>query len=575
MSGAPDAVVLSWAPLSRRYLEQVALGLGAVPQLIELKQLRGLGALGALRVLRGVRAARLVVPVEDESARHLLPLLQMVAAATGAQRLYVAGEDLRLVPISRWSVLPFVLQFVWSTLANASDTARASLRLAGLRRRRRIPFRPLASRSVLYINGNLWFGVKAGGSIGHVAGVINALLRRGYRVRSAASSPAALLDPQAVHVPLRPQHVLGVPVELNSYGFHHRTVNQLRRQLRRAPAGFIYQRLSLGNFVGIELSRRSGVPLVTEYNGSEVWAQQHWGRPLAWPKLATRAEEAMLRHSHLIVTVSDVLRDELISRGVEPQRIVAYPNCIDPGVFDPGRFSGADRAAVRARYAITPTALVATFIGTFGRWHGVDVLAQAIRRLLDEQRDFLEQSRLHFLLVGDGLKMAEVRATLAHPCAERYVTLAGLVPQREAPLYLAASDILLSPHVHNPDGSRFFGSPTKLFEYMAMGKAIIASDLDQIGEVLANSLRVGQLPDGAPDTQETRVALLCRPGSVEDLITALHFLVTQPDSREYLGRNVRAQALARYTWDHHVGEILEGVARVARLEGAAVSAEGA
>ncbi len=56
--------------------------------------------------------------------------------------------------------------------------------------------------------------------------------------------------------------------------------------------------------------------------------------------------------------------------------------------------------------------------------------------------------------------------------------------QSEAPTYLAISDIVVSPTVPNPDGSPFFGSPTKLFEYMAMGKPIVASDLDQIGEVL-------------------------------------------------------------------------------------------
>jgi glycosyltransferase involved in cell wall biosynthesis len=567
MGGNIDSLVLIQAPLSRGYLAALGKLLGYAPQLLEVKQLRSLGMAGALRELWRLAPARLIVPIEDESAQHLLPVMQILAAASRAGALFVATPEGKLEPFSRWSVVPRMLQFALAAALNAVEAVSANLRLLWLQRQRRVPYVDTQLRRVLYINSNLWFGVKAGGSIGHVAGVINALLRRGYDVRSAACSPAPLLDPRAVNVTLRPQRMLAIPVELNNYRYHHRAVRQLRRYLRHNPPAFIYQRLSSGNFTGVELSRRFGVPLVTEYNGSEVWAQQHWGRPLAYPGLATRAEEVMLQHSHLVVTISDVLRRELADRGVAPERIASYPNCIDPAVFNPARFQPAQLAALRTRLGIAPDALVATFIGTFGRWHGVDVLAQAIRKMLDEEQPFLGSAHLHFVLVGDGLKMQEVRAALDHPLASQHVTLTGLVPQSEAPLYLAASDVLLSPHVENPDGTPFFGSPTKLFEYMAMGKAIIASDLDQIGEVLADSVRLDALPQATPALHESRVAVLCRPGSTQDIVSALHFLAGNPAWRARLGSNVRETALAKYTWDRHVQEILSGVERVARERG--------
>lgn len=566
MGANTDCMVLIQSPLSRGYLEALGDTLLCAPQLLEVKRLRSLGMRGALRELRRLTPARLIVPLEDESAQHLLPVMQILAAASRAGALFVATPECQLEPFSRWSVVPRMVQFAFAAALNAVEAMIANLRLMWLRRRRRVPYADTQLHRVLYINANLWFGVKAGGSIGHVAGVINALLRRGYDVRSAACTAAPLLDPRAAHVMLQPQRMLALPVELNSYRYHHRVVRQLSRYLRHNRPGFIYQRLSAGNFAGVELSRRFGVPLVTEYNGSEVWAQQHWGRPLSYPGLATRAEEVMLQHSHLVVTISDVLRRELAERGVEPHRIVTYPNCIDPAVFDPARFTPAELGALRARLGIAQDAVVATFIGTFGRWHGVDVLARAIRKMLDEDQPFLERVRLHFVLVGDGLKMQEVRDTLDHPLASRYVTLTGLVPQREAPLYLAASDVLLSPHVENPDGTPFFGSPTKLFEYMGMGKAIIASDLDQIGEVLVNALRIGALPADPPAARESRIAVLCRPGSMEDIAGALHFLAENPLWRARLADNVRGTALAKYTWDRHVEEILTGLERVARLE---------
>jgi len=62
---------------------------------------------------------------------------------------------------------------------------------------------------------------------------------------------------------------------------------------------------------------------------------------------------------------------------------------------------------------------------------------------------------------------------------EQQVVFAGHVEHAQVPALLDACDILLSPHVPLEDGSEFFGSPTKLFEYMAMGKGIIASRLGQ------------------------------------------------------------------------------------------------
>ena len=141
--------------------------------------------------------------------------------------------------------------------------------------------------------------------------------------------------------------------------------------------------------------------------------------------------------------------------------------------------------------------------------------------------------------------MPDVRAELEG--LSDIAVLAGLVPQDDAPLYLAASDVLVSPHVPNADGSPFFGSPTKLFEYMAAGKTIVASDLDQIGDVLRGGL-----------------AILVRPGDEADLARGLREAVASPGLRAELGARARARVLERYTWGHHVDAVLEALARVTR-----------
>ena len=119
------------------------------------------------------------------------------------------------------------------------------------------------------------------------------------------------------------------------------------------------------------------------------------------------------------------------------------------------------------------------FVGTFSYWHGVAVLEQAIRSLLDKAR--AREPPLKFLLVGDGPLAPQLRQCAPALCARiALITFTGAVPHnsvRDLPRCCGHSGFAARPHA---GWAPVFGSPTKLFEYMAMGKAIAASALDQI-----------------------------------------------------------------------------------------------
>jgi len=548
-------------PLSKGFRGRLEQALSSTPVYLNVSELRSLSPAAAVRRLRALDGARLVLPIEDENSHCILPLLKAVAAVSNAREIEVRHPDLRRERISRRELITGLGALGWASAHARLDAAACAREARTLIAAGRLDARPGGSGDVLYLNANLWFGVKAGGSIGHIAGVVNALKESGLGVLYASAGGRTMIREDVPMRALAAPAVFGLPYELNYYRFHRLVVRQLR-PLERPR--FIYQRMSIANYAGVALARQWNVPLVLEYNGSEVWIAKHWGRPLRYHETAAAVERVCLRHADVVVTISDVLRDELVDKGVAPERIVSYPNCIDPAVFDPSRYSPADCLALRRRLDVAADATMATFIGTFGQWHGADVLAEAIRRLAVEQGEWLQRSKLRFVLVGDGLKMPIVREILSDPRCAPYVTLTGLVPQADAPAYLAASDILVSPHVANADGSRFFGSPTKLFEYMAMGKAIVASDLDQIGEVLRHSVRSEQLPGSELDRADSRLAVLFRPGDLDGLIGALKFATERPVSRDVLGANARREALARYTWKHHTAAILDRVASLGR-----------
>ena len=557
------SVALTTYPLSIRYREKLETHLDCHPTYVTANELSTLPFRKMLGRLRSFRSSTIVLPNEDEKAVAIMPIMRLLAAFSGSPAIFEVGPNLETTRLTALRLLRGMIAFVLAIPLCWAAMVRAWLAIQWLRKvRRNNPTMSTLSR-LLYLKTNFAFGVVAGGAIGHVAGVVNDFIRRGYSVTYGTYDAPAVLDSRVNSLPLPILRTYGLPIEFNLYRAHLLATRLLAA--RKPDYELIYQRLTLGNFSGVLLSRQFNIPLIIEYNGSEAWVRRHWSRPMRFHGLADMMERVVVSHAHLVVAVSEASAEELLQMGIEPARIVWYPNCIDPRVFNPARFSNEERGALRNRYKIPRDAVVAGFIGTFGQWHGVEVMAKAIRRLLEEHRDFVIREKLHFLLVGDGLKGPEVRQILNRSDFSSFYTMTGLVPQIDAPLHLAACDLLLSPHVPNVDGSRFFGSPTKLFEYMAMGKGIVASDLEQIGEVLRPGIPVDQLRTASEGDELKALAILCRPGDVGGIVDAIIYLVQNPRVREQLGANARCEVLAKYCWEHHVDKILDGLKRVVRM----------
>ena len=241
-----------------------------------------------------------------------------------------------------------------------------------------------------------------------------------------------------------------------------------------------------------------------------------------------------LKAADLVVTVSRPLKDELVKRGVAADKILVDPNGVDVEKYSPQ----VDGSQVRKRYGLEGKKVLG-FIGTFGKWQGAEVLAQAFGELARESTEFRDEVRL--LMIGDGATLSRVKEILAKYYVKDLCVLTGTLPQAEGPSYLAACDILVAPHVPNPDGTPYSGSPTQLFEYMAMGKGIVASNLGQIGEIL----------------KPNETALMVKPGDKNSLKEGLKVLIQDEVLRERLGRAAREECVAKYTWKEHARKIIE------------------
>lgn len=394
---------------------------------------------------------------------------------------------------------------------------------------------PGTVEKILYMRTDLWFGVRAGGSIGHVAGVINGFEKQGIRTDILSWEHPPLVTPKAKLIKVLPSKFFVNDRELALVAYNGKLISTMARSRKKAKPDAIYARYSLYCWAPVSIAEMFEVPLILEYNGSEVWVEKNWGQGLKYPRIAGQIEDWVLKNAEVITVVSQPLRDELVERGFDRSRILVNPNAVDTERFDPDLYPEDEINELKDELGIFREKTVAGFIGTFSPWHGVEVLANAIPLALNNC------PKLHFLLIGSGPLLDKVRDQLRLADVLDRVTFTGLVPQEEAPKYLMCCDFFLSPHVPNPDGTKFFGSPTKMFEYMALGKGIIASDLDQLGEILTD--------------EET--ALLVPPGDAKKLAKAIERFVEDPELRERLGENAREAAIRDYTWEAHVEKILD------------------
>jgi glycosyltransferase involved in cell wall biosynthesis len=291
---------------------------------------------------------------------------------------------------------------------------------------------------------------------------------------------------------------------------------------------FVYQRHAPFLLAGAEISRRVGVPLVLEWNGSEVWIRRNWHTQLAVERLLdpllAAIEREVVANATLITAVSRVAADMALDAGATSDKTLVVPNAVriedvDESIDHRGNVRASSRGPLLG------------WAGSFGPWHGAGVAVEALVRLPSDVR---------LVMVGDGEQRLACHALAESLGVAERIEWTGALPRSTALRRLAECDVLLSPHTPLP-GQPFFGSPTKIFEYMALGRPIVASRLGQLGEVLEDGV----------------TARLVTPGDVDELVTAVVEILGSADRGGALGEAAR-QAVARsHTWDQRGRLILE------------------
>ena len=224
-----------------------------------------------------------------------------------------------------------------------------------------------------------------------------------------------------------------------------------------------------------------------------------------------------------IVAITGQLKKELTSLGVSPDQIAVIPDGVTLE-----RYEGELPDPYAKKFPHTASRIVYT--GHLYGWKGAGVLAQAA--------GLLKSKAAVLFLGGTGADIAAFKKKHAHTSS---VHVLGRKPHKDIPAYQKHADILVLPNSASSKISTTYTSPLKLFEYMASGRPIIASDIPSIREILS-------------DTN----AFLAPPDSPEKLAEMIEFVLANPEEAEKRARQARKE-VEHYTWDERAHEILNQI----------------
>ena len=517
-------------------------------QLVAKTDLKWGSKLSALRLLRSRKPQIFAVFCNDLATQSAVSSIQVFGALAGAHVVILSDLSGKTTRCSKYKALllaplswGFQLLLGYLVLAPLSWAFALTLQILAPIIRVAVAT-PTTERVLmrsssqprryngLYLRATPASAAAAGGMASHVSGFTRGAVAEGHRFDFISSSDILDIDPasELYRVPLSTWlDATRALFELwNSLIFTINALRIYRRHCQNRRWEFIYQRYNRFNCAGALLSAVSGLPLILEYNGSEVWVGRNWD-PIGLLPLIKRFELTNQRRADLMVVVSSTESANLKAVGVPPHRIVINPNAVDVDEFHPG----CGGQGLRIQLGLEGK-IVVGFVGSFGPWHGTEVLARAACLIGSG-------SPWHFLFIGSGDHRHQTESILARAGCAGVASFIGPIPHSSIPPYLDACDILVAPHIPMPDGRPYFGSPTKLFEYLAMERPVVASRLGQMSELLV---------DG-------QTAILVEPGDPSELARAILRLSNDEELRLRVGASARSLVVSGHTWRHNAARV--------------------
>ncbi len=278
----------------------------------------------------------------------------------------------------------------------------------------------------------------------------------------------------------------------------------------------------LNGWPALMVARSKQIPIIYEIRAFWEDAAVNHGTTTANSlryRLTRKMETRLATRADRVVTLSETMKKEIVSRGVPSKKVVVVPNAVDVKKFAPR----PQCAKIVHELGVEGKTTIG-FLGSFYSYEGIDLLVNAFELLCTKFDD------LCLVLAGDGFEFEKIKKLAAQSRFSEKIKILGRVPHSEIQDYYSVLDILAFPR--RKMRLTELVCPLKPLEAMAMEKAVVGSSVGGIREFI----------------EHERNGLLFEPGNVEDLVQKLETLIVKKDMRKSLGRRARRDVLAKWCW---------------------------
>lgn len=436
----------------------------------------------------------------------------------GAQRL--VAEYTRLEPSDAWGKEQSE-QLAISTAPTKYQLAEKGFPFP--RRRKEAAYEPIPDRVLYLLHNSLPF--HSAGYSTRTHGLLSGLRGQGWDVQGVTRlgypydmpkmdklgeiAPSNLVDGVPYH---RLSTTPGIEKKSPITEYIKRYVSALEAKSMEERPQILHAASNHWNgLAAVSAANRLGIPSIYEVRG--LWEVTRGSRDFEWAKggmyrfMARMEADAAANATH-VLAITQALKDELINRGVDGEKITVVPNAVDAQRFTPQPRD----AELEAQLGFQGKTVIG-YIGSVLDYEGLGLLIEAAERMRSQRDDFV------VMIVGDGAELERFQSEVETRELRDVVRFLGRVPHEDVERYYSLVDIAPFPRLPLPVCEMV--SPLKPFEALAMGKAIVASDVAALAEIV----------------QPGVTGLLHRKGDVDDLTAKLTELVERPELRQQLSSN--------------------------------------